>query len=221
MAEAEYAALTETLVSYFPANEFTLHAAQGGWFIRSARALQAMTSSPQAAATNDLQAMMPRGADAPGLRRLMTELQMLLHEHPVNEARARRGLPAINALWLWGAGTASPMSHERRLPLAFGDHAFLRGIYQLHGQRVTALPENGDTLVAAANKAQRVVAVVPAAELRSLESQWIAPLVQALAARRIDRLDLVLDEWHLDSDRAALRRFWRRPLSPAQWGQPS
>ena len=38
------------------------------------------------------------------MRRLMTELQMLLHEHPVNEARAARGVPTVNAVWLWGGG---------------------------------------------------------------------------------------------------------------------
>ena len=38
------------------------------------------------------------------LLRLVSELQMLLHAHPVNDTRERAGLPAINALWLHGAG---------------------------------------------------------------------------------------------------------------------
>jgi hypothetical protein len=38
------------------------------------------------------------------LLRLTSELQMLLHAHPVNSVRERDGRVAINALWLHGAG---------------------------------------------------------------------------------------------------------------------
>jgi hypothetical protein len=37
-------------------------------------------------------------------RRLQNELQMLLHDHPVNAAREARGELAINGIWFWGAG---------------------------------------------------------------------------------------------------------------------
>jgi hypothetical protein len=33
---------------------------------------------------------------------LLTEMQMVLHAHPVNEAREARGEPAVNSVWLWG-----------------------------------------------------------------------------------------------------------------------
>jgi hypothetical protein len=35
-------------------------------------------------------------------RRLLNEIQMVWHEHPVNEARAARGVAPINGLWLYG-----------------------------------------------------------------------------------------------------------------------
>lgn len=37
-------------------------------------------------------------------RRLFSEAQIVLAQHPVNRTRAQRGLPAINGLWFWGAG---------------------------------------------------------------------------------------------------------------------
>lgn len=37
-------------------------------------------------------------------RRLFSEAQIVLAQHPVNQTRAQRGLPAINGLWFWGAG---------------------------------------------------------------------------------------------------------------------
>lgn len=45
-----------------------------------------------------------RGAGAPALRRLGTEIEMWLHDHPLNDTRARRGELPITGLWLWGAG---------------------------------------------------------------------------------------------------------------------
>ncbi len=40
------------------------------------------------------------------LRRLQAEVQMLLHGHPLNEARETQGLAAINSFWLSGTGAA-------------------------------------------------------------------------------------------------------------------
>lgn len=46
------------------------------------------------------------GADARArpLRRLQSEVQMLWHRHPVNEAREAQGLDAVNSFWLDGCG---------------------------------------------------------------------------------------------------------------------
>ena len=44
------------------------------------------------------------------LRRLQNEAQMVLHSHPVNEARAARGALTVNSLWLSRAGAADQIS---------------------------------------------------------------------------------------------------------------
>jgi len=41
---------------------------------------------------------------ARGVRRLQSEVQMLLYQHPVNDAREAQGLLSINSFWLSGAG---------------------------------------------------------------------------------------------------------------------
>ena len=41
------------------------------------------------------------------LQRLQSEMQMLLYNHPVNDARMARGLLTVNAFWLHGAGEPS------------------------------------------------------------------------------------------------------------------
>lgn len=51
-------------------------------------------------------------ASARLLRRLQNEAQMVLHEHPVNQARAQRGALTINSLWMDHAGVPGGLAHE-------------------------------------------------------------------------------------------------------------
>ena len=187
----------------------------GTWCARRANAFAVATSNPEAAAANELQLALPRGPESGALRRLMTELQMLLHDHPVNESRARRGLPVINAIWVWGQGVVPESASTKNLPTVFADDPYARGICVLHLRSAIAVPATSDALFPAIAGSSRAVAVIPADDLDSLDARWIGPLTAALSARKLARLDFVLDGWHLQLDRAALRRFWRkaRPLS--------
>jgi hypothetical protein len=65
------------------------------------------------------------------VRRLQLEVQMLLHRHPVNDAREGAGLPPVNSVWLSGCGRhqpaadADPVQVDDRLrgPALAGDWA--------------------------------------------------------------------------------------------------
>ena len=104
---------------------FRLHdGGHGGWLCRvSVRPATSRRWSRRRPWRRNLRECLPGGRDAVRVRALVNELQMLLHEHPVNERRAARGLPAVNSVWLWGAGdTAEPLGsaagmadHRRRL----------------------------------------------------------------------------------------------------------
>ncbi|MFV0680350.1 phosphoglycerate mutase [Ottowia sp.] len=63
-----------------------------------------MARALQRPVTREALAQAPTNAQSAHVRRLQTELQMLLYPHPVNEAREQqRGWP-VNALWIDGAG---------------------------------------------------------------------------------------------------------------------
>ncbi len=67
----------------------------------------------RAANGRNIDAYSPCGDEARQWRRLLNEVQMTWHEHPVNEERAQRGLPAVNSLWfdgLAGAAKATPFA---------------------------------------------------------------------------------------------------------------
>lgn len=213
---AERAALREPLAEHLQHAGLTLHDDGHGWLVRAPAALELTTSCPEAAEAMSLEHSLPAGPDAGPIRRLMTELQMVLHEHPVNEQRAARGLPAINAIWLWGGGTPGTRSEARALPVAFADHDYVRGLYRLHGQECAPGVRSAEQLLAAVARRAEVLAVVPEAD-GDLDAAWFAPLARALGAGRIAHLDLVLDDWRLSVGRLAWWRFWRRPRAPAEW----
>ncbi|MGH8175452.1 MAG: hypothetical protein ACREV5_04215, partial [Steroidobacter sp.] len=207
--------LTATLAPHLLAAGFDVRPASSGpWLLRSRQTLEVATVTPTAAAVHGLGGLMPTGRDAAALKRLMTELQMLLHEHPVNLARARRGAPEINAIWLHGAGAIRDVA-RRPLPEAFGEDAYLRGLYCLHDQALVGPATDADSVLARLQA--NAVAVPDVSTLDELEAKWLTPLVRALRAGALAKLSLVLDGWRLSIDRGALLKFWRGASSPTQW----
>jgi len=64
------------------------------------------------------------------LQRLQSEMQMLLYNHPVNDAREARRQHTVNAFWLHGAGTLPTGDHTPNLHIEMNDalrHSALRG----------------------------------------------------------------------------------------------
>ena len=64
------------------------------------------TIDPEEVLGQDIGEFLPRGADSARLRRLMSEIEMWLFRHTVNERRRARAVPAISGLWLWGGGAS-------------------------------------------------------------------------------------------------------------------
>jgi hypothetical protein len=65
------------------------------------------TASLDRVAGRNVEHWMPRSPQAAPLRRLQNEMQMLLYTHPVNDARAARGVLPVNSFWLSGTGSLS------------------------------------------------------------------------------------------------------------------
>ena len=88
----------------------------GMLFLLAERSLHAHTVDPQEVRGRRLEPYLPSGGDAGFIRRLMSEIEMWLFEHAVNQARRARSEPPITGLWLWGGGTAAA---RQELPAAW------------------------------------------------------------------------------------------------------
>jgi hypothetical protein len=71
---------------------------------RSKYPLPASIASPWALSRRKLSDYLPAGDAMRPWRRLWMQIQMALHDHPVNQRRQTRGLPIVNAFWWWGGG---------------------------------------------------------------------------------------------------------------------
>lgn len=74
------------------------------WYLRFTQPPQLATTPLSVAVGRDIEPLLPQGGDAMRFRAQLNELQMLLHDHPVNQAREARGDLPVNSLWLWGGG---------------------------------------------------------------------------------------------------------------------
>lgn len=215
--EQDRAELAATLAAHLAADRYELHAASGGqWHVRCPRALEVQTLPPDVAFEAPLKEALPSGADAAELRRLMTEMQMLLHEHPVNVRRARAQQLPANACWMWSVANlrAAPSA---ALPAAFGGESYLKGLYRLHSQTVRAESFDAATLRDAARASPYTIAVVRPNSAAALETDWLRPLFDAVRAGSFAQLVVYYDRWRLALRRRDLLRFWRAPLPLSAW----
>lgn len=82
----------------------TFHAAHPQrWYLRLHAPAAYDTAPLSAVAGRTLAGALPKSPASAPLRRWLNEIQMFLHGHPVNVARAETGLPAVNGVWVWGA----------------------------------------------------------------------------------------------------------------------
>jgi hypothetical protein len=109
VSEAQSRALLDACAPLLAEDGMALRYVRPDAWLAQGDALDGLTCwSPRRAAGRSLRPEQLLRADDPARQgkwlRLASELQMLLYAHPVNDARERAGLPAINALWIHGAG---------------------------------------------------------------------------------------------------------------------
>jgi hypothetical protein len=93
----------------------------------------------------DLMAYLPEGKEAQRWRALANEAQIILHNHPGNQARVAAGLPPVNSLWFWGGGRL-PDSTRCPYTSVLGAGEELLALAKLAGASLQA-SETGSVLV--------------------------------------------------------------------------
>jgi len=103
--EQESKELMGAMAGFFLEDGITLHYASPTCWRAEGEVFRGLPSaSLDRVRGRSLDIWMPEGEQGRPLRRLQSEMQMLLYTHPVNDAREARGLAPVNAFWASGAG---------------------------------------------------------------------------------------------------------------------
>jgi hypothetical protein len=214
--DAEANSLVETINRHLDGRGFRLHVTQSGpdWLLECAAPIECSCVEPEAAEGRSLRDTMPTGRDGAATRSLMNEIQMLLHEHPVNEARAAGGRAGINSLWLWGFGGTAE-ARLGSLPGLHTDDAWLQGLWRIHGASASPLCENAAAGMDTASDDIIAWTRVPEFDLDEAlaraETQLFEPAKAGLEDGSLQQVVMRLGDRTIHVDRRARFRFWRRP----------
>ncbi len=177
------------------------------WYLRALPGSELVDAAdPDEAIGDDLKLHLPAGAAGKRWRVLFNEVQVVLHNHPANAARARRGAVAVNALWFWGAGSLpegvrGDVARVVTPDPALATLARLAGAGVVDGDPARAFEDAGEGRVLVDLATSRGVAL----------EQALQALAQRLDAGRLDTLDLVFESGErVQLSRAHRWRIWRR-----------
>lgn len=163
------------------------------------------------------------------LYRWLNEVQMFLHGHPVNTARAAQGKPAVNSLWLWGNGQAST-TLPNRFDTVWSNDPLLLGAGKLAGARCHTRPDSLASVLreGGGNSLVHIDTLLPTVlyenteawrqGFAALESGFFAPLA-GRPGKAIHQLDIVAPtiygqlRWTLP--KGERWKFWKKGRSPA------
>ena len=221
LTRAEAQALSASLTDQLALDDYVLFTPHPQrWYVRSDRPLDLATLPPSACAGTLQESDLPAGRDGPQWKRMMTEAQMLLHAHPVNEAREAAGKAPANGIWPWGGGALLASVEPARYGRVFCDDLLTRGLARAAGVSTRALPADPHTVWAeepcgsAALVVQRLRTAGGMCDFAALDRQWSGALRTALAAGRLTALSIFAwgarDPVARRVEQRHLGRWWRR-----------
>jgi len=182
---AEFVALSALLNGHFSADGIRFEPSRSHryWYLSLSQPANFQTYALQSVVGQNVQHFQPAGPDASIIRRVMNEVQMLLHEHPLNQGRLAQGLPEINSMWVSGGGKVPDL---QRPTVLGGNGDLIQGI-RLACDEVANIPLKE----AIAKRCASVVWYVEDAE--NLDWSWLLTQVKC---GRIKQLALHLPQQH-------------------------
>lgn len=200
--EEETSALIATLNAHFAGQAEFLAPHPTRWYARFQKPLTVEAPPLDQVAGGSVGLDFIDGPDTRELQRTAMEIQMLLHDHPVNVEREAANRASINGVWLWGGcPMRKPAAAFQRI---YADDFTTQALALAAGVRQEKVP---DPLDPAAIESDTLVV------LEEADEAWFELALSSLQRGRIDRLTLTRPG-HPDCrlDRWQSLRFWRNQV---------
>lgn len=190
------------------------------WYLRRNQTPELQTFLLSEAAGQNINDLLPHGNDSSIWNSRINEIQMLLYDHSLNQAREARGELAINSVWVWGGGVAPQKVHAPYARI-WSSHVFVCALAKMGKIPCHALPENAEELLQHSDSSGEQLVFLDNLqsfasyrdafhwrnELVKIEQNWFVPLLGALKKRQITRLKLTVIGKH------STRNFMLTPRS--------
>jgi hypothetical protein len=172
-------------------------------------ALRVDCTPPDEMLGEDIGPHLPRGPDGARLRRLMSEVEMWLFEHPVNAGRRAQSRPAVSGLWPWGGGPPIAKGTSSITGWAAGDAAL--GAVLERESAYAGAARSGAARSGAARSGVVAMRGRPGTpDWAEAEERWLRPVLADLEAHRLERIEISAGRRRVQVNARGLKRFWRR-----------
>lgn len=221
LSESEARHLIEDLNAHLAQDGLRLHyLAPHQWLLAGSFALT--TRTPGDALLANVNQYQPAGPDAARWRRLLNEIQMLLHTHEVNLQREQRGELPVNSVWLWGGGR--DFACEKIVDVVYSDESLVHDAALVCDIPHFLLPDDVPAVLPRATHSLFIFTEQVRAiknrdvfswfeQLIRLEQQILAPVFTLLQNNMLQTLTVYSDTLSLTLTRKQMTRWWRRSKS--------
>ncbi|MSR14341.1 MAG: hypothetical protein EXR86_07215 [Gammaproteobacteria bacterium] len=218
LAEAD--ALLAHLQREFPANAWQRGASPLRWYLQRPPTVLADGPPTQWISGRSLTPFIPSDPEHRDLRRWLNDIQMTLHDHPVNQARAARGARPINGVWMFGEGSVP--SASTAYVYGVGNDVLLAGLSKCHQVPHAYAPTPRAALSASGSRDLILMTGTgfgvansnhPTVTTQATNDSWLPALLKALRLRRLERLNFYTATHVARLTWSSSWRVWRKPIS--------
>lgn len=172
------------------------------WLLELVKQPQINTVDLNSIIGKEISHYLPGGEEQKKWRCLLTEIQMLLHQSPINQTRENNNKPLVNSLWFWGEGNL-PAPKTNHYSHVISNNPIVIGLAKWSGTNYSSLVDNWkkvpainssnayDILVVGDHlmyEKEKKIAIDNQDYLIQLEKNWFFPLLTALKKRQLDEL---------------------------------
>ena len=179
------------------------------WYLRLPReAKLPVFAAPADALGADLFEHLPEGPEGRRWRALLSEAQVVLHNHPRNAARIAAGKPPVNSLWFWGGGILPDHVTTSHASVHSDDSTLLALAAAARSQATSLAPGFAPMAPGSLHDLRALRSVA------ALVNDWLEPALAAVQSGELERLRLDFEDGAGFGIEGRQRwRFWRKPLA--------
>ena len=189
------------------------------WYLKVQKPVNVSTTLLSGVMGRDVGPLMPQGNDGMAFQTLMNEVQMLMHEHPMNQEREANGLPLVNSLWLSGGGSVQALlkGDLKRAFTLFANDPVSKGLAKWAETAYLPLVRYDFSEIDSFEND----AVIVVEETGDLEHDWFLPLLKSLQKHSVKAVCCHFDvhgiTYTLKLKPRDTWKFWKKTLNPESY----